>query len=145
MEPSLISYGESYTKDFRSQKYLAKNPTVKILAWNIERGYKLPQIVQQLKQIDADILLLQEVDVCTGRCDDGKKTTNCGEHIASELQLNCLMACEMKLLEGGIQCNAILTKFNFVLADAYVHESQIIDWETLGPLCKENGLGKDPR
>ena len=31
--------------------------------WNIERGYKLERIVDQLRAIDADIIALQEVDI----------------------------------------------------------------------------------
>ncbi len=31
--------------------------------WNIERGYQLPGIIEELKHIDADIISLQEVDV----------------------------------------------------------------------------------
>lgn len=33
------------------------------LQWNIERGYKLEKIVDELKAIDADIIALQEVDI----------------------------------------------------------------------------------
>ena len=33
------------------------------LQWNIERGYKLQQIVTELKAVDADIIALQEVDI----------------------------------------------------------------------------------
>lgn len=31
--------------------------------WNIERGYQLAGIIEELRRIDADILSLQEVDV----------------------------------------------------------------------------------
>ncbi len=31
--------------------------------WNIERGYKIAGIIEKLKQIDADVIALQEVDV----------------------------------------------------------------------------------
>lgn len=44
------------------------------MQWNIERGYKFDEIVQTLKILDADILLLQEIDVgCdrSGRRDVG--------------------------------------------------------------------------
>ncbi len=33
------------------------------LQWNIERGYALEKIVDELKAIDADIIALQEVDI----------------------------------------------------------------------------------
>lgn len=39
------------------------------MQWNIERGYKLDQIVQELKQIDADVIALQEVDIGCERSD----------------------------------------------------------------------------
>ncbi len=38
-----------------------KSKPVKLLQWNIERGYKLPQIIEELKALDADVLALQEV------------------------------------------------------------------------------------
>lgn len=31
--------------------------------WNIERGYKLEEVIQQLRSIDADVIALQEVDI----------------------------------------------------------------------------------
>jgi endonuclease/exonuclease/phosphatase family metal-dependent hydrolase len=33
------------------------------MQWNIERGYQLAGIIEELKRIDADVLSLQEVDV----------------------------------------------------------------------------------
>ena len=39
------------------------------MQWNIERGYKLDQIVQALKQIEADVIALQEVDIGCERSD----------------------------------------------------------------------------
>jgi hypothetical protein len=33
------------------------------LQWNIERGYQLPGIIEELKRLDADVISLQEVDV----------------------------------------------------------------------------------
>jgi hypothetical protein len=32
-----------------------------LVQWNIERGYELPLVIQQLQQLDADIVALQEV------------------------------------------------------------------------------------
>lgn len=37
--------------------------TGRILQWNIERGYKLAGIIDELRQIDADIICLQASDV----------------------------------------------------------------------------------
>jgi hypothetical protein len=50
--------------------------TIKLLQWNIERGYKLQGIIEELKQINADVISLQEVDVgCerSGSVDTGKR------------------------------------------------------------------------
>lgn len=43
--------------------------TVKLLQWNIERGYQLPGIIEELRKIDADVISLQEVDVGCERSD----------------------------------------------------------------------------
>ena len=34
-----------------------------LLQWNIERGYKLPDIIAQMQQIQADVIALQEIDI----------------------------------------------------------------------------------
>lgn len=41
----------------------AKQVNTAGLQWNIERGYKLEEIVKELKNIDADLIALQEVDI----------------------------------------------------------------------------------
>ena len=38
-----------------------------MLQWNIERGYQLPGIIEELKRIDADVIALQEIDVGCAR------------------------------------------------------------------------------
>ena len=62
----LTAPGDVFRADFRSSD--ASNPalipsTIKLLQWNIERGYKLPGIIEALRRLDADIISLQEVDV----------------------------------------------------------------------------------
>ena len=42
---------------------LAGGRALRIVQWNIERGYELPGIIEQLRTLDADVLLLQEIDV----------------------------------------------------------------------------------
>jgi len=34
---------------------------IKLLQWNIERGYKLKEVIEELRALDADVLSLQEV------------------------------------------------------------------------------------
>jgi len=72
--------GEVIHLDFRpsggSTHENHKQQCLKLLQWNIERGYKLDLIIQQLKQVDADVLSLQEVDVGCER--SGYKDTGRG-------------------------------------------------------------------
>lgn len=47
--------------DFRSGPTRNWDPSkpIRLLEWNIERGYKLDAIIEELRTIDADILALQ--------------------------------------------------------------------------------------
>ena len=56
--------GEIFQADFRSSNSPATvNSTIKLLQWNIERGYKLQGIIEELKRINADVISLQEIDI----------------------------------------------------------------------------------
>ena len=58
--------GEIFRADFRpnpNATSASSSETIKLLQWNIERGYKLEGIIEELKSINADIISLQEVDV----------------------------------------------------------------------------------
>ena len=50
------------------------------LQWNIERGYKLPDIIAEMQQIQADVIALQEIDIgCkrSGSMDTGEAEQTC--------------------------------------------------------------------
>ena len=50
------------------------------LQWNIERGYKLPDIIAEMQQIQADVIALQEIDIgCkrSGSLDTGEAEQTC--------------------------------------------------------------------
>lgn len=91
---------------------------VRMVQFNIERGYQLPGIIAALRDIDADVLSLQEVDVGCDR--SGGIDT--GMEIARALGLNYAFLCEfveirspvrsVSLQGGGVHGNAILTKFD---------------------------------
>lgn len=77
--------GEFIVHDYRSEdarkRYLeeAKSKSdVRVIQWNIERGYMLPQIIEELKTHNADIICLQEIDIECER----SAGTNVGEEIA---------------------------------------------------------------
>lgn len=69
-DSSLPKPGDLLLQDYRdhdkaSQAWVAaaRGRPVRVVQWNIERGYKFEEIVQTLKILDADVLLLQEIDV----------------------------------------------------------------------------------
>ena len=58
--------GDIVQHDFREA--LPKNDVttpqaLRIVQWNVERGYELPGIIAELQELDADIIGLQEIDV----------------------------------------------------------------------------------
>lgn len=74
----LPAAGAIVQHDFRPADGHTPAPkSLRLLQWNIERGYKLSGIIEELKRLDADIVALQEVDVgCdrsggvdTGQCE----------------------------------------------------------------------------
>jgi endonuclease/exonuclease/phosphatase family metal-dependent hydrolase len=123
---------------------------VKVVQWNIERGYKLPAIVQILKALDADVLCLQELDIGCARTD----FTNVPVVLAQELGMTCLFYCEFDELEGpaGLRLpenaagpnarhgNAILTRLK--VSDHGVEKhSRGMDWEAEGNRLREPRRG----
>ena len=83
--------GEIFRADFRSAAdptttATASPPsseTIKLLQWNIERGYKLQGIIEELKNINADVISLQEIDVgCerSGSLNTGEPSAFCYFH-----------------------------------------------------------------
>jgi hypothetical protein len=101
--------------------------TVRVVAWNIERGYQLKRVIEVLRVIKPDVLLLSEVGVllhpcvccdddgrefgwcwlamrCDGQVDIGTARSNrvdCGAEIASALGLLYAFAPEIELSGGG--------------------------------------------
>jgi hypothetical protein len=62
--------GEILCYDYRSKgsnPELSPSKKLKMLQWNIERGYELPSIIEILRHVDADILALQELDIGCAR------------------------------------------------------------------------------
>ncbi|ETO16943.1 hypothetical protein RFI_20394 [Reticulomyxa filosa] len=54
-EPGKVSFW-----DYRENKDFKPRECIRVVTWNIERGYKLPLIIKELGQINADVILLQE-------------------------------------------------------------------------------------
>ncbi len=132
-KPGEIVHVDCRPKDDTTKKALVP---LKLLQWNIERGYKLHAIIEELKRIDADVIALQvrgsmhseraacvstalqEIDIGNER--SGSEDT--GMRIAKALGLNYVFLCEFEELRsplrdasaqgGGVHGNAILSKFD---------------------------------
>jgi len=83
--------GQCVCHDFRDNSLTARHITaakergsLRMITFNIERGYQLDRIIQQLKQVDADVLSLQEIDIHCER----SQWKDIGVEIAKALKLN---------------------------------------------------------
>eukprot|EP00879_Flechtneria_rotunda_P021920 GHRR01023115.1.p1 GENE.GHRR01023115.1~~GHRR01023115.1.p1 ORF type:complete len:386 (+),score=77.62 GHRR01023115.1:698-1855(+) len=125
--------------------------TVKLLQWNIERGYQLDTVIEQLRQADADILSLQEVDIGCQR--SGRKDT--GRLIAEALRLSYIFICEFVELfsdlrnarsqGGGVHGNAILSKYPITSYSIIEHSHHPIDWNALPESQPHPLAAQEPR
>ena len=127
---------KSKTKTNFSKDRVSNPCTIRVVTWNIERGYKLESIINELSKLDADIILLQEVDIGCER----SNFYNTGCEIANRLEMQIVYATQtwhinndptkMKSKErelnkniewysepfNGSEGDAILTKFNIKYA-----------------------------
>ncbi|KAJ1725642.1 hypothetical protein LPJ53_000121 [Coemansia erecta] len=120
---------------------------LRVVQWNIERGYQLDAVIETLERLDADILCLQEIDICNQRSGN----TNHGQLIAERLGLNGGIAIEFQELAspcrtaaqqgGGLHGNAIYSKYDmrFRIVE---HEHQPFNWPRDGSLLGEPRLGR---
>src|SRR3989441_13165069 len=71
--------------------------SLRIVDWNIDRGLRLPAIIDFLKDMNADVLILQEVDINARRT----HRLNIAEEIARKLQMNYAFGRELEELTQG--------------------------------------------
>lgn len=145
-----LSAGDLYVIDCRepppqSTAHEQSAPVLKIVQWNVERGYQIDKITALLLEQNADIIALQELDV---EC-DRSHGRNCVLEIAQALKMKCAFLVEFEELRsplrsddsqgGGVHGNAILSKYDF---EPYVvaHTYHPIDWAVDG-----SGLGEPRR
>jgi endonuclease/exonuclease/phosphatase family metal-dependent hydrolase len=75
--------------------------SILVVDWNIDRGLQLPSIVDFLEDANADILLLQEVDINARRT----HRLNIAREIAKKLRLNYVFGREFVELTQGPRAN----------------------------------------
>lgn len=71
--------------------------SIRVVDWNIDRGLRLPEIVDFLASANADILILQEVDLNARRT----HRLNIAEEIAKQLRMNYVFGLEFQELTQG--------------------------------------------
>jgi len=113
----------------------------------MERGYNVPKIIERLKEINADILLLQELD---WNCERTQYKNVCKE-VAEALEMNYLFVCEFveikhpergnRLQGGGVHGNAILSRWNLKQPKAVTHKLQPFSWQNFGVIFGQPRLG----
>ena len=91
----------------------------RIVSWNIERGLQFPKILDFLKTIQADLLLLQEVDLNARRT----RYRDIASELARCLNLNYVFGMEFQELSEGTRRQTRLSRHGDALSMAAL-ESQ---------------------
>lgn len=137
--------GEIVVRDFRNGCSPASMDSLKVVQWNIERGYKLDKIAQELRELNADVIALQEVDWGCER----SESIDVGGKLAKMLGYQYIFLCEFEEIHsdlrskdaqgGGVHGNAILTRFNLASHPRSIkHTYQPINWENpTHPLARQ--------
>src|SRR6202162_4916951 len=86
------------TANFAARRWtLSPVRAMRVINWNIERGLRLPEIIDFLGSQNADLLILQEVDFNARRT----RRLNIAEEIARDLGLNYVFGREFEELTQG--------------------------------------------
>jgi len=89
---------EIITGNFAPFRWVISPPhSIRVVDWNIDRGLRLQGIIDFLKDMNADVLILQEVDINARRT----HRLNIAEEIARQLQMNYAFGREFEELTQG--------------------------------------------
>lgn len=122
---------------------------IRIIQWNIERGYKLPEIITLLSKYSSDIISLQEIDIMNER----SQWKDTAKEIAAALHMNCIFLCEFEEIYdsqcrnqrqqgGGLHGNAVLCKYDIHSIDIVKHKCQPYNWNRDGHIYGEPRRGE---
>ena len=120
---------------------------VRVVQWNIERGYELAGVVAELAALDADVLLLQELDIACDRSGGA----DCLREIARALHMAYAFTAEFRELRsplrsprdqgGGLHGNAVLARFPLREPRVVPHRVQPVCWAAEGASRREPRVG----
>jgi endonuclease/exonuclease/phosphatase family metal-dependent hydrolase len=97
-----VSTSEIIAENFAPNKFLSwPCSSIRVVDWNIDRGLKLPEIIDVLGDSNADVFLLQEVDINAYRT----RRINVAQEIARKLRLNYVFGREFVELTQGSKTN----------------------------------------
>ena len=97
-----MSTKEIIAENFAPSQWLSwPRSSLRIVDWNIDRGLKLPAIIDFLAATNADIFILQEVDINAHRT----HRVNIAQEIARKLRLNYVFGREFVELTQGSKTN----------------------------------------
>lgn len=124
---------------------------IRLAQFNVERGYELERVIDELRQVDADVIALQEVDV---GCERSAKV-DVGRSVAQALGLCGFFLCEFhehhsslrdaRSQGGGAHGNAILSRYDLRHARRVDHQHHPVDWN-LPPERQPHALARrEPR
>lgn len=108
---SLPVSGQVITKDFRdsSTKKYRENSPLKVVQWNIERAYKIDEIILLLSSRNADIVCLQELDIGCAR----SNYVNSFNAIGQALKMNGAFVTEFEELYSTLRSRRTQVLFYF--------------------------------
>lgn len=122
-------------------------PIIKCLQWNIERGYRLDQVIAALQGHHADIICLQELDIGCER----SAGRDCAREIAQALRMKCAFYVEFEEQHsplrsaatqgGGVHGNAILSRWDLE-PRVVEHSHHPVDWHKEGIRLREPRRGR---
>jgi endonuclease/exonuclease/phosphatase family metal-dependent hydrolase len=94
----MVAMQEIVTGNFAPFRWVMWPPSsLRVVDWNINRGFQLPAIIDYLAAANADILILQEADLNARRT----HRLNIAEEIARKLEMNYVFGREFQELAQG--------------------------------------------
>jgi len=97
-----VATNEIIVGNFAPSQWISWPPSsFRVVDWNIDRGLKLPAIIDFLGDAQADIVILQEVDINAHRT----HRVNVAQEIARKLQFNYVFGREFVELTQGTKSN----------------------------------------